>query len=757
MTSMGGVADQAMTDFDVNNAYGLRALATFYIDTAKMLSAAPELLALYEALPFIGCQGDGEATGKWPTWEAFVEDVNVAWSVTKLWEEIEFLVEDSKSRSWAEMGTKESPAINRFFNRILMLEADLQNAMFETFFALYSELVRVDKQNGVYDEGIENLNRVQGRLVRDIKVDSKELLYKDPCSGAETTYIRLALDPGISWEAAKAAYDEMPKGGSVEGFYEYRASPESQPIYILAKETIQLGGAGATGTTWIARRRQRQFSIWRPDYGAVTGWSQGHKVYFEADLCGDRFSPVYGTEKELDTVKAAWIELYEKTAAKRTVMEHILTGDVLTAWQLVNGGRRFAKKSEDSADRDSGPKLQIVRATTQPDGLPVVGMRLREEDLPQLKYVLSCQQQAAELPNQKWLRSVKEACVHAAELLLQHLWTSPQMKMPYTSWLEVHKMLSGEVSSLRSVDGLRGTQRAVEKLQSAGLVKIAQGEMEMCPRSGGNLVKTQADLFKPLDPPPSSKELEELLEGSFQRQRSRQECNDSDFTESESEEEEADTQMSSRADDTQDTVDTQASNGKEARKKRRKLEERPAKSPGRSSKDAAMRQALFGDDDDAEFWGTMDSQEDSQKDEQARKRDRDVKMNHLLFGDLNEESDVEESQASKRSKCDTTDATESLQVAPLQLHTEAQPLEDEKRWLYEVVGDKKIRIITSASLQEGQDTGKELRRRDGAFAVSERLEGKDGRTYLCLADGRGWVYDRSKHDLNKVVVKEVSP
>lgn len=37
---------------------------------------------------------------------------------------------------------------------------------------------------------------------------------------------------------------------------------------------------------------------------------------------------------------------------------------------------------------------------------------------------------------------------------------------------------------------------------------------------------------------------------------------------------------------------------------------------------AQISKALFGDDDDAEFWGTMDSQEDSQKDEQARKRDR---------------------------------------------------------------------------------------------------------------------------------------
>ena len=32
--------------------------------------------------------------------------------------------------------------------------------------------------------GIENLNRVQGRLVRDITIHSRELLFKDPVSGA---------------------------------------------------------------------------------------------------------------------------------------------------------------------------------------------------------------------------------------------------------------------------------------------------------------------------------------------------------------------------------------------------------------------------------------------------------------------------------------------------------------------------------------------------------------------------------------------
>ncbi|CAL1128430.1 unnamed protein product [Cladocopium goreaui] len=659
MTSMGGVADQTMTDFDVNNAYGQRALAMFYTDTAKTLSAVPELLALYEALPFIGGEGDGEANGRWPTWQDFAEEVCDAWSATRLGEEIEMMLQENQSRSWAEMGTKESAEINRFFNRILMLEVEIQNAMFETFFAVYAELVRVDKANGVFDEGIENLNRVQGRLIRDIKVDTKELLYKDPRSGAETSYVRLSLDRGISWEAAKAAYDEMPKQGSMEGFYEYRHSPQADPIYILAKETIQLGGAGATGTTWIARRRQRQFAIWRADCGAV--WSYGQKAYFESDLRGDCFARIYGSEDEIEMVKAGWTDLYDQTAAKRTVMEHVLTGDVLTAWQLVNSDRRVSKKSEDSPHK--GPKLQIVRAITQPHGLPVVGMRLREEELPQLKYVLSCQQETAQSEKQDAI-NVREASVRAAEVLLQHLWSLESWKMPYKSWLEVHKMLSSEVPSLRSIEGLRGTQQAVEQLQRAKLVTLVEGELSMCPRAGGKPVKTEADLLKPLDPPPTGKMLEELMysqDGARKSHRTdgteSEDFTDDSSSEEEEEAEEADTFTSSKAANTQDAEDTQASKEARSDKKRKpERQEKPSASKrgatGRGSKRKAMQQALFGDDD-AEFWENMDSQEDSQpkEDSETKKRDRDAKMRGLLFGDLDEEdSDGEQSQVSKKSK-----------------------------------------------------------------------------------------------------------
>merc|ERR1719454_1861277 len=54
MTSMGGGADRHMAEFDVNNVYGVRALTTLYADTTKIQSAAPDLLAVYESMRFLG-------------------------------------------------------------------------------------------------------------------------------------------------------------------------------------------------------------------------------------------------------------------------------------------------------------------------------------------------------------------------------------------------------------------------------------------------------------------------------------------------------------------------------------------------------------------------------------------------------------------------------------------------------------------------------------------------------------------------------
>eukprot|EP00927_Polykrikos_kofoidii_P032828 TRINITY_DN27846_c0_g1_i1.p1 TRINITY_DN27846_c0_g1~~TRINITY_DN27846_c0_g1_i1.p1 ORF type:complete len:489 (-),score=88.28 TRINITY_DN27846_c0_g1_i1:48-1514(-) len=75
-------------------------------------------------------------------------------------------------------------------------------------------------------------------------------------------------------------------------------------------------------------------------------------------------------------------------------------------------------------------------------------------------------------------------------------------------------------------------------------------------------------------------------------------------------------------------------------------------------------------------------------------------------------------------------------------------------WNYRVIGDKKVGIREEAGVEAS--TSKHGHIAAGAvFSVSERVLKEDGRLYLRLADGRGWTYDRSAKDFDKVVVAEV--
>jgi hypothetical protein len=379
--------------------------------------------------------------------------------------------------------------------------------MFETFFAIYTELVRVDRANGLYDEGIDSLNQAQGRRIRKIEVEHRELLYRDPGSGAETRYIRLRLDRGISWEAVKEAYDAIQRNsGSIEGFYEYRKTPESAPVLLFVKERLQLGGAGSSGTTWMARRRKKEYVIWRADHGANCGHDVGRKAYFESDFTNNEsYTRLEGTPESLVDIENGWERLYEESAHQRHHTEHILTGDVLTAWRLVNGGRTKRSGGCMSSIETESSKLQIVRAITQPDGEPVVGMRMDEVDLPKLRYVLSCQQlHAQELASAEKTKTqigIREAVPKAADLLLKRLWAAGDpYELPLATWLEAHKALAEE-GLPRSVDGLRAMQMAVEKLVKRKIL-IATGEYMQLNRS---------NLEEEVSKPPTGDVLEALL------------------------------------------------------------------------------------------------------------------------------------------------------------------------------------------------------------------------------------------------------
>merc|ERR1719174_3586287 len=132
-----------------------------------------------------------------------------------------------------------------------------------------------------------------------------------------------------------------------------------------------------------------------------------------------------------------------------------------------------AKKGNTMQIEALDKELQIVRAITQPEGRPIVGLKVSEADLPKLRYVLSCQQAAAkEASSDVAKKSLRDTTMEAAEVLARRLKETPERKLPYTSWFDVHKVLAAEGIVTYSATGMRGVQMAVDRLAKAKVMSI---------------------------------------------------------------------------------------------------------------------------------------------------------------------------------------------------------------------------------------------------------------------------------------------
>lgn len=76
-------------------------------------------------------------------------------------------------------------------------------------------------------------------------------------------------------------------------------------------------------------------------------------------------------------------------------------------------------------------------------------------------------------------------------------------------------------------------------------------------------------------------------------------------------------------------------------------------------------------------------------------------------------------------------------------------------WTYQVIGNNKVGIRKKPCITDEASPCGHLPS-GSIFVVSDRIRGTDGRMYLKLADGRGWTYNLSAKDPNKIVVMELS-
>jgi len=459
-------AVESLVAFDVQNRYGRRALSRFF-----------ELLRSHGdpgvSFSFVGPGHGGKNRNcrHWNSWHRFCDDA--AESLEKVGLKLD--TQDKFDESLSE-----SKNLSVFLNRILMLEPDIQNALFDAVATLYAHLVNLDRVDGTFDGGLESLDR-RGRHQRaSVAVTHREVLYRDPETGAATTYVRLRVDRGISWEAASEICERHCDGGP-EGFYWHQTCGAERGVLLAVARPLLHGTRGLEEDD----EDEQQFEIHDPQGGDPL-YARGGSLRRES-LRRSPFRLVGSSERgELQRV---WKAQHAATQAKRYAEEHVLSGSILNTWAVV-GGAVGCTSTRSGAQK----RIPLVRARLA-DGGAVVGVRVLPEHLAEVRYALNAlleeaarrREEEAELavpigevpavlPAKGAPRVAEVPLSELSARLEEILRTQPGRCAMWHGWAGAHKALAAEGLVESGARGFESAQDAFADLERNGKLDIDEAE-----------------------------------------------------------------------------------------------------------------------------------------------------------------------------------------------------------------------------------------------------------------------------------------
>ncbi|XP_041084217.1 protein strawberry notch homolog 1-like isoform X2 [Polyodon spathula] len=286
-----------------------------------------------------------------------------------------------EDRSGILMLDKDYNNIGKFLNRILGMEVQQQNALFQYFSDTLSAVIQNAKKNGRYDMGILDLGSGDEKVR---KVESKKFLTPGYSTSGHVELYTVSVERGMSWEESTRVWAEQ--SGPDDGFYiQIRNNKKTA---ILVKEV---------------NAKKRLFLVYRPN----TGKQLKLEVY--ADIrkkCKKVLS---------EDAKQHWIDQYNSSAETcshaywrgnckkasvglqceiglRCRTYFVLCGSVLSVWTKVEGV--LASVS------GTNVKMQIVRLRTE-DGQRIVGLIIPANCVAPLTNILSSSDQSQQLAVQQ--------------------------------------------------------------------------------------------------------------------------------------------------------------------------------------------------------------------------------------------------------------------------------------------------------------------------------------------------------------------
>jgi P-loop containing NTP hydrolase pore-1/C-terminal domain on Strawberry notch homologue len=259
----------------------------------------------------------------------------------------------TKSESGEEtISESEKQNIVRFFNRLLSLEVDRQNALFEYFYKTYTETVEHLKASGKYDLGLEDIKAVSVKIKRE-----PQLIHLDEATGA-TTHL-YELETIVTTNPAR--FDDLER----EEAYFYRKLGSESPEFVAARASL-IHTDPETGESY------QTFAVSRP---------AGRNLFYldEAEL-SSRYRLVPKSK-----AKDWWNGEVEKIPPFIKKDVFLLSGALIPVWRQVKNVK------------DAGSK--IVRTTTD-EGVRLVGLQVPKHTVKEIVRLFDGAWQRTETSNE---------------------------------------------------------------------------------------------------------------------------------------------------------------------------------------------------------------------------------------------------------------------------------------------------------------------------------------------------------------------
>ncbi|HLM60729.1 MAG TPA: strawberry notch C-terminal domain-containing protein [Pyrinomonadaceae bacterium] len=263
--------------------------------------------------------------------------------------------------------------VSKFLNRVLMLDVETQNTVFDGFVQEMEALITHDKELGLFDEGVKDIEGTNIRLA-----DEPRVVSTDKMSGAETLYYKVNADTPTAPVTLRQIEErnrvvrvgglEMNTQNNKGVFYQQRNSKN-----IIYTEYVSTRAEATTGAM------VKHYKFARP-----SGWQTS--LLTEKDLL-DKYVPVQlherreFSEETVMEVKEWWNKEVSDTPPSRVQDYHLIAGAVLPVWQ------RLAQTNE-KGDQMS---LRTVRIETE-EGERIVGVEIPARQINRVLRDLGVQQ-----------------------------------------------------------------------------------------------------------------------------------------------------------------------------------------------------------------------------------------------------------------------------------------------------------------------------------------------------------------------------